>query len=99
MRITRRCGGSHVVAGKPSGGSEPAGISIPVGNCQAAVSAVIAVQTSSGEAGRGAPRGASNSRALTWGPSFFWWWGGGGGGKGGGGPPARPPRGALGTGP
>src|ERR1700733_4256049 len=64
MRITRRCGGSQVVMGLPSGGVVPAGISIPVGNCQAAVSAVIAVQTSSGSAGRSTSRVISNSRLM-----------------------------------
>src|SRR5215210_6846171 len=66
MRITRRCGGSQVVTGAPSGGEAPAGISIPVGNCQAAGSAVIAVQTSSGAAGRSTSRRTSNSRLMAW---------------------------------
>src|SRR3954468_7563286 len=65
MRITRRCGGSQVVTGAPSGGLAPAGISMPVGNCQAAVSAVIAVQTSSGAAGRSTSRTISNSRLIS----------------------------------
>src|SRR3954451_19175001 len=64
MRTTRRFGGSQVVTGAPSGGEEPAGISIPVGNCHAAVSAVIAVQTSSGGAGRATSRLISNSRLM-----------------------------------
>src|SRR6478752_429925 len=64
MRITRRCGGSQVVTGAPSGGSAPAGISMPVGNIQAAASAVIAVQTSSGAAGRSTSRVISNSRLM-----------------------------------
>src|SRR5436189_393650 len=62
MRITSRCGGSQVVTGAPSGGAAPAGISIPVGNIHAAGAAVIAVQTSSGEAGRSTSRRTSNSR-------------------------------------
>ena len=70
MRTTRRCGGSHVVIGLPSGGAAPAGISIPVGNCQAAVSAVIAVQTSSGAAGRSTSRVISNARLMTGAPCF-----------------------------
>src|SRR3954470_13244831 len=65
MRTTRRCGGSHVFTGPPSGGFSPGGISIPVGNCQAAVSAVIAVHTSSGAAGRSTSRAISNSRLMT----------------------------------
>src|SRR5215213_9420315 len=65
MRITSRCGGSQVVTGLPSGGEPPAGISIPVGNCQAAASAVIAVQTSSGAAGRATSRVISNSRLMS----------------------------------
>ncbi|MCW3021965.1 MAG: hypothetical protein JWR30_1287 [Conexibacter sp.] len=47
MRITRRCGGSQVMKGPPSRGAAPAATSIPVGNCHAAVSAVMAAQTSS----------------------------------------------------
>src|SRR3954465_6697533 len=70
MRITRRCGGSQGVTGAPPGGGEPAGISMPVGNCQAAVSAVIAVQTSSGAAGRSTSRVISNSRLMIWVPCF-----------------------------
>src|SRR4051795_8025089 len=66
MRITRRWGGSQVVTGAPSGGCAPAGISIPVGNIQAAGSAVIAVQTSSGAAGRSTSRLTSNSRLMAW---------------------------------
>src|SRR4051812_49954303 len=64
MRITRRCGGSQVVMGAPSGGAAPAEISIPVGNIHAAGSAVIAVQTSSGAAGRSTSRVTSNSRLM-----------------------------------
>src|SRR3954451_18730463 len=64
MRITRRRGGSQVVKGASSGGALPAGISIPVGNIHAAGSAVIAVQTSSGAAGRSTSRLASDSRLL-----------------------------------
>src|SRR3954469_5651549 len=68
MRITRRCGGSQVMIGPPSGpsgGAAPAGISMPVGNIQAAGAAVIAVHTSSGEAGRSTSRMISNSRLMT----------------------------------
>src|SRR3954454_7734038 len=64
MRITSRCGGSHVFTGPPSGGALPSGISMPVGNCHAAVSAVIAVQTSSGRAGSSTSRVISNSRLM-----------------------------------
>src|SRR5262245_59292426 len=39
---------------------------MPVGNIQAAGAAVIAVQTSSGEAGRSTSRRTSNSRLTTW---------------------------------
>src|SRR5215472_6043284 len=70
MRITSRCGGSHVWTGAPGGGVAPAGISIPVGNCQAAVSAVIAVQTSSGAAGRSTSRLISNARLMARAPSW-----------------------------
>src|SRR3954451_20237129 len=70
MRMTRRCGGSQVVTGAPSGGVAPAAISIPVGNIQAATSAVIAVQTSSGAAGRSTSRVISNSRLMIWVPCF-----------------------------
>src|SRR3954454_19119175 len=64
MRMTSRCGGSQVVTGAPSGGSAPAGISMPVGNIHAAGAAVIAVQTSSGAAGRSTSRLTSNSRLM-----------------------------------
>src|SRR5215210_3771898 len=64
MRMVRRCGGSQVVTGAPSGGSAPAGISIPVGNIHAAGAAVIAVHTSSGATGRSTSRVTSNSRLM-----------------------------------
>ena len=71
MRITSRCGGSHVVTGPPSGGSVPAGISIPAGTATPPLSAVIAVQTSSGAAGRAISRVTSNARLMSWGSFLF----------------------------
>src|SRR3954451_2177539 len=70
MRTTRRFGGSHVSIGAPSGGDAPAGSSMPVGNIQAAGAAVIAVQTSSGAAGRSTSRRTSNSRLIAGAPPW-----------------------------